>query len=143
MELLHFLKLLEDNGLGTLNDPENNIQGDLYWQDMPIDANGNDVVGYWILSRGFPSNRFNTKSVNFDIYGRNSNKLQVQVRLQSMLDFMADAYNDVCDLPTIPNVSDRKYRNCIIRPTAGIQNIGKDSVGNYVFAISGSLSYKV
>ena len=43
MITLHIAKLLEDEGFGI-------IDQDLFWEEMPLDSNGNARDGIWIVS---------------------------------------------------------------------------------------------
>ena len=45
MITLHIAKLLEDEGFGI-------IDQDLFWEEMPLDSNGNARDGIWIVTGG-------------------------------------------------------------------------------------------
>lgn len=136
MITLHILKLLEDNGFGT-------IDTDLFCEEMPIDKQGNPIQGIWIVSRGSEVNRVDIGNQNFDIYSRYTNKLTGAVKLDNILNFLKESYGDVCTLPTVPPHSLTEYYNVRITPTSGVENVGIDDQDKVVRVISGNVKYKI
>lgn len=128
------LKQLADEGFGTLD-------VDLRHQVIPVDSQGNDVDGVWIISRGTIVSRVNTDIQAFDIYARNKNPMEAQQKLKGILDYLKDAYGEVCTLPAT-EYTNESYTNVTIEPTSGVENIGQDSGGKPVFAISGEIKFK-
>lgn len=135
MITLHIAKLLANNGFGTLDQ-------DIFWEDMPIDNKGNPKDGIWIVSRGAPVNRFQVEYQAFDIYCRSKNKLQGSQKLEDILEFLQDAYDTVCELPTVPPHSLTQYIEVQINPTSGIENVGTDEQDKVVRVISGEIKCK-
>ena len=134
MITLHMLALLEEEDFGA-------IDTDLFWEEMPLDRNGDPKEGVWIVSRGAPLSRFNVTTQNFDIYARYANKLTCSQKLENILHFLQDAYDTVCELPTVSQ-SQTNYINVRIRPTSGIENVGTDENGKIVKVISGEVQYE-
>lgn len=135
MITLHIAKLLEDEGFGTLD-------SDIYWEDMPLDSQGNAKNGIWIVPRSAPVTRFATTYQAFDIYSRNSNKVTSSRKLEDILEYLKDAYEEVCELPTVPPYSMTRYYDVQLSPVSGIENVGTDEQDKVVRVISGEVKFK-
>lgn len=134
MITLHVAKLLADEGFGTFDQ-------DIKWEEMPLDQNGNAIDGIWIVTRGAPLSRFNVTTQGFDIYSRYANKITGAQKLKAILDYLKDAYEEVCDLDAVPPYSDDVYTEVRLRPTSGIENVGPDDQDKIVRVISGEVQY--
>lgn len=134
MIALHILKLLENEGFGT-------IDTDLFFEEAPLDGSGVPRQGIWIVERGTSVNRFNTQTQNFDIYSRYTNKLTGYKKLEAILDYLQEAYGDVCTLPAVPPYSSTVYENVRITPTSSVENVGVDENNKIVRVISGTVQY--
>lgn len=134
MIALHILKLLEDNGFGT-------IDVDLFFEEAALDSAGKPKQGVWIMERGTDISRNNIYQQNFDIYSRYTSKLTGYKRLEDILDFLNEAYGTVCDLPQVPPYSTVQYKNVQIIPTSAVENVGVDDNGKIVRSISGYIRY--
>lgn len=135
MVSLHIAKLLADQGFGTLDT-------DIFWEDMPLDSQGNPKNGIWIVPRGTPVSRFNHTQQPFDIYSRYSNKVTGSKKLEDILDYLQEAFEEVCELPTVPPHSTTRYYDCTITPTSVIENVGSDEQDKVVRVISGEIKFK-
>ena len=78
MITLHIAKLLEGEGFGI-------IDQDLFWEEMPLDSNGNARDGIRIVTRGSELSRNGTRTQDFDIYSRSSNKVTGSKKLENIL----------------------------------------------------------
>lgn len=134
MITLHILKLLSDNGFGT-------IDVDMFFEEIPISTKGIAKQGLWIVTRGAPLDRFNVATQNFDIYTRYTDKLAGYKKLEDVLRYLQEAYGDVCELPTVPPYSTEQYNNVRITPTSGVESVGNDENNMVVRVISGSVQY--
>ena len=134
MIALHILKLLENEGFGT-------IDTDLFFEEAPLDGQGKPKQGVWIVERGASVNRFNTQTQSFDIYSRYTNKLTGYKKLEGILDFLQEAYGEVCELPAVPPYSSTVYENVRIEPTSSVENVGTDVDNKIVRVISGTVQY--
>lgn len=134
MIALHILKLLEDEGFGT-------IDSDLFFEEAPLDGQGEPKQGVWIVERGTSVNRFNTQTQNFDIYSRYTNKLTGYKKLEAILNYLQEAYGEVCELPAVPPHSYTVYQNVRIEPTSSVENVGTDVDNKIVRVISGIVQY--
>ncbi len=134
MITLSILKLLENEGFGT-------IDTDLFWEDAPLDSQGNPKNGVWIVPRGSTYGRF-IKTQAFDIYSRNANKVTSSKKLEDILEYLQEAYGEVCELPTVPPYSTTRYYDVQIVPTSSVENVGADDQDKIVRVISGQINYK-
>lgn len=135
MVTLHIAKLLEDEGFGTLD-------LDIFWEDMPVDSDGKPFNGIWIVPRGAPVSRFTVTSQAFDIYARDTNKVTSSQKLEDILNYLQTAYEEVCELPTVPPYSETRYYDVRITPVSGIENVGADDQDKIVRVISGEINFK-
>ena len=135
MVTLHIAKLLEDEGFGT-------IDTDLFWEDVPVNKNGVPKEGVWIVPRGAALTRLNSTLQSFDIYSRYTNKVTGSKKLEDILDYLQEAYSDVCELPAVPPYSSTRYYDVQIEPVSGIENVGTDEQDKVVRVISGQIKYK-
>lgn len=135
MIALHILKLLADEGFGT-------IDTDMFFEEAPLNGQGVPKEGVWIVERGTDVTRFTTQTQNFDIYARYTNKTTGYKKLEAILDYLQEAYGDVCELPTVPPYSTTEYKNVRITPTSSVENVGTDENNKVVRVISGSVQYE-
>lgn len=133
MITLHFLKLLENAGFGT-------IGTDLYYQKAPV-VNGQEREGMWIVDRPSATTRRNIKVQQFDIYSRYTDPVDGSKKLQAILDYLEQTKAKPCTLPTVPNYSSIQYVNVRVTPLTSLENVGVDSTGKIVRVISGELRY--
>lgn len=134
MITLHIAKLLANAGFGTLDT-------DIFWEEVPINANGVPRNGIWVVTRGVPITRTNLHIQSFDIYARYGNKLTTHQKLESILEYLQTAFVDVCTLPTVPPYSTTVYSNVRIVPTSGIDNVGTDEQDKIIKVVSGEIRW--
>lgn len=113
----------------------------MFWQEVPLDTNSKPKQGLWIVSRGSTVDRFDVEKEAFDIFTRYSNKIKGSKQLEDILDFLKDAYGDVCELPTVPPYSTTQYGNVRIRPTSSIEAVGFDEQNMLIRVISGEVQF--
>lgn len=130
MITLHLLQLLQDDGFGT-------IDTDLFWEKLPLKKNG-----VAIFSRGGELARGrNWATQGFDLYCRGSSDLKGAEKLEEIWQFMVENYA-VCDLPAVPEKSDRIYEQVRIIPVSNIENLGLDEGDRVMFRLSANIIYK-
>lgn len=134
MITLSILKELENNGFGT-------IDTDLFFEEASLDSKGNPKNGVWIVTRGSTVSRTNVEIQSFDIYSRYSNKLTGHQKLDSILEWLQEAYGDVCTLPACPPYTTQTYKNVRIFPTSSIESVGFDENNKLVRVISFEVFY--
>lgn len=142
MITLHIGKLLEDEGFGVLALTGNEANAEIYWEDIPLDSQGNPKNGVWVVTRSSTVSRLQTGVQAFDIYARYSNKITTANKLEGILNYLRDAYGEVCELPTIPEYSETVYRNVSIEPVSSVENVGSDVNNKIVKVISGIIRYE-
>lgn len=135
MITLNILKLLEDEGFGTIND-------DLFFESIDIDNQSQPKEGIWIVSRPSQPTQRNVKVQQFDIYARYQNKITCGNKLQGILDYFEQSKDKPCTLPDYPPYSTGMYTNIRIFPLSTIENVGIDENGKLVLVISGEIRFK-
>lgn len=129
MITLHLLQQLQDDDFGVIDET-------LFWGKMPL-----DVEGISIIDRGSPYTRGTRLTQAFDLYSRGSNDLTGADILEQILEWMIDNYV-TCDLPEVPEHSDKTYHNCQILPLTNVENVGKDETDRVIWRLAGQISYK-
>jgi hypothetical protein len=132
---LHIAKWLEQEGFGTLDT-------DIFWEDAPLDGNGNPKNGIWIVPRGNEDKRF-TNTQQFDIYSRYTNKLTGSQKLEAISQRIKEAYGETCELPTVPPHSTTEYYDVMFKPISSIENVGVDEQDKVVRVISAEIQFKI
>lgn len=135
MVTLHLLKSLANNGFGT-------IDTDLFWEEVPLDSEGNPREGLWIVTRGSAVTRYDSNIQAFDIYARYANKIKTQQKLNDILKYFWSIQGETCTLPTVPPYSLSAYTNVRIFPTSSVENVGSDEQDKIVKVISGEIRFK-
>ena len=129
MITLHILQLLQDNGFGV-------IDTDLFFEKLTLDKKG-----LYITSRGSSMSRGTRQAQAFDIYARGANDVDGAKKLEQVIEFLKEAYADVCTLPIVPSISLTRYTNCSIQPTSNIESAGLDANNRIIYVISGQINY--
>lgn len=134
MITLSILKELENEGFGT-------IDTNLFLEEAPLDTNGKPKNGLWLVTRGSTVSRTNVEIQSLDLYSRFTNKLTGHTKLAEALEWLQEAYSDVCTLPAVAPYTTQTYTNVRIFPTSSIQNAGVDENGKIVRVISFDVYY--
>lgn len=134
MITLSILKSLANAGFGT-------IDTDLFLEEASLNSEGKPKNGVWIVTRGSSVSRLNTEIQSFDIYSRYANKLTGHKKLEDILEWLREAYGDVCTLPAVAPYTTQAYKNVRIMPTSSIENAGSDENGLIVRVISFDIYY--
>lgn len=142
MITLHIAKLLANAGFGILDLTGNTANADIFWEEVTLDSTGQPKQGIWIVPRGAPVTRFNSNIQPFDIYSRYTNKVTGSKKLEDILQYLQEAYGEVCELPTVPPYSLTEYSNVRITPTSSVENAGTDENNKIVRVISGEVTYE-
>lgn len=138
MITLHVLKLLADNGFGTLALTGNETGTDLlHFEKLPLDKHG-----VFIMSVGSPLSRGQRTTQTFDLYARGVNDISGAKALEDILDFFATDCWPACTLPAVPGYSDSTYSNCLIQPISNITNVGQDNTDRVIYSVSATITYK-
>lgn len=132
MVALHLLQYLKDNGFGTA------IDTDLFYEKLPLDKNG-----VAIFSRGGPRAYGRRSAVQrFDLYSRGTSDLTGADKLDKIATFFQDSYDETCELPTVPGVSNRQYSKARITEIDNVENIGLDENDRVIFRLGAQVIYE-
>jgi len=144
MITLNILKLLENNGFGTLMLTGTETgQNKLWHEKLPVKE-----FGVYIMSRGDPIVRGGLITQSFDLYARERNDLDGANRLEAILDFFGKECYPVCALPAVPKPDESgefyspAYKTSTIVPTFNINNVGVDSTDRVIYLASAQVTYK-
>lgn len=119
------------------------IDDGFFWEEMPLQRNGEPAAGVWIVTRG--GSLTNTpKGLNqravADFYIAYSDKTKTETTAAAILDWIR-ANMGFCELRGTVGDSRYAYENIRIRPTQGPNNIGATSNGLIVKTVSAELYY--
>ena len=128
MITLSLLKFIENNGLGT-------IDTDLFWQNIGIDSEG-----VYIVNIGQDQSRGTRRVQRYELYSRNSSKLEGLAKLEAIIDLINNSYN-VCDLPEIEEYEVNSYHNITLLPLSTPTRVGEDENGRVIWSTSGEIIY--
>lgn len=128
MITLSLLKYIEDNGLGT-------IDTDLFWQNIGIDSEG-----VYIVNIGQAQARGTRRVQRYELYSRNSSKLEGLAKLEAIIELINNSYN-VCDLPGIEEYGTNSYHNITLLPLSTPTRVGEDENGRVIWSTSGEIIY--
>ena len=129
MITLNLLKLLENNGFGT-------IDQNLFWQKMTLGKNG-----VYIASIGNPTNRGSRLMHSFELYSRGASDVAGYRQLKEIVDFLNSSYS-VCSLPSVSiNGTEiaEEVKNITIMPCSTISNGGLDDNGRIIWTATGTI----
>lgn len=131
MVTLHLLQYLQENGFGTLNT-------DLFFEVLPLDK-----TGVAIFSRGGErAYGRRTSSQRFDLYCRGSDNMTGYDKLEKIATFFSDSYADLCELPTVPDISERQYGKARINVIDNIENMGLDANDRVIYRLGAQIVYQ-
>lgn len=137
MITLNILKLLEDNGFGTLMLTGNeSSESPLYFEKLPVGK-----VGVYCVSNGDPIIRGQRGTQSFDLIARGKNDVDGAKRLESIIDFFNRDCYPMCNLPSVQGLSEEEYKKTIIMPTSNISNVGVDSTDRVIWQVSAQVIY--
>jgi len=134
MVTLSLLQQMQDDGLGT-------IDTNLFFQEIALDSQGKARDGVWLVSRGAPVSRLNINVQQFDLYVRYPNKVTAFTKAEALLEYLKDAYINICDLPACPPYTTQTYKDVRIVPLSGIETVGQDENEKLVLVISGQIQF--
>lgn len=133
MITLNLLKLLENNGFGT-------IDKDLLWEKLAL---GKD--GVYISSLGDSHSRGERHSCRYELYSRSKESdVAGYQKLKAILEFLDNSF-DVCKLPEVkkPNgtIIAPEVNNVTIMPPTSIANNGLDTNNRIIWTAQGQIYY--
>ncbi|UNQ40947.1 hypothetical protein MPC38_06765 [Prescottella equi] len=127
MVTLHLLEYLKGKGFGP----------NLFFEELPLGKTG---IGIYSVGGERPYGG-RSRSQLFDLESRGGSNLSGMDALEKIAEHFAEEFF-LGDLPTIEEVSLRKYTNCRVVDMSNIQNLGQDAEGRVIFKLTGRLIYK-
>lgn len=130
MITLSFLKLLEDNSFGT-------IDQDLFFQKLTLDK-----VGVYIADVGEPVPRGSRDTQSFELLVRGKTDVAGYKKLTEIRKFLIREYANICELPPVPPITDDIYTNVELSKPSTITNVGLDATKRVIYSMTGTIIYK-
>lgn len=135
MITLRVLKLLEQEGFGTVDINGSVKDGGLYFEKMP-----QGKTGVAIFSRGAPMGHGMRYSQAFDLYSRGVNDVEGMQKLERIMQKITQSYT-VCTLPKVTNVDEIDYSHVSIVPISNIENAGADENDRVLYVATAQVTY--
>lgn len=135
MITLRILKLLEQNGFGTVDVNGTVKTNGLYFEKMPQGA-----TGVAIYSRGAAMGKGVRVSQAFDLYSRGTDDLEGYQKLEQITELMRGSLT-VCSLPPVTGFDETNYTHCSIVPVSNIENAGTDENDRVLYSMTAQITY--
>lgn len=130
MVTLSFLKLLEQSGFGT-------IDVDLFYQKLTLDKKG-----IYIADVGDVVGRHSRDSQGYELLSRGTDDVEGLQKLQEIRAFLVESYQDICELPAVPQITNEGYAGVHLTKPSTITNVGMDAQNRIIYSMTGSILYK-
>lgn len=137
MVTLRILKLLEDNGFGTMSIDTPVKTDGLYFENLP-----QGCTGVAIFSRGAEMGRGLRRTQAFDLYSRGDNNVDGMKKLEDIQELILDSFS-VCTLPKLTGIDETEYKSVSIVPVSGIENAGADENDRVLYSITAQVTYSL
>lgn len=130
MITLSFLKLLENEGFGT-------IDVDLFFQKLTLDKKG-----VYIADIGDPVERHGRDTQSYELLVRGANDVDGYKKLVEIRKFLIQNYSSICELPAVPPITTEVYTNVELSKPSTITNVGLDAQNRIIYSMTGTIIYK-
>lgn len=130
MITLSFLKLLEDEGFGT-------IDVDLFFQKLTLDKKG-----LYIADIGGPIDKGARDKQSYELFARGSSDVDGYKLLTEIRQFLIRNYSTICELPAVPPIVTEGYTNVELSRPSTITNVGLDDNNRIIYSMTGTIIYK-
>lgn len=130
MITLSFLKLLQDEGFGT-------IDTDLFFQKLTLDKKG-----VYIADIGDSVERHSRDIQSYELLVRGTNDTDGYKKLSEIRKFLISEYPNICELPPVPPVTSTGYTNVELSKPSTITNVGLDAQNRIIYSMTGTIIYK-
>lgn len=130
MITLSFLKLLEDEGFGT-------IDTDLFFQKLTLDKKG-----IYIADVGTPNEKGLRETQGYEILARGTSDIDGYKKLNSIRKFIRDEGHSICELPPVAPITNKTYKNVTLSRPSSITNVGLDAQNRIIYSITGTIMYQ-
>lgn len=135
MITLRILKLLEQEGHGTVYITGTAPTDGLYFEKMP-----QGKTGVAIYSRGAEMGHGMRYRQAFDLYSRGKNDVEGYQILEAIQSTLEDQYT-ACNLPVMAGIDTVDYQNVSITLVSNIENVGQDENDRVLYSITAQVSY--
>lgn len=130
MITLSFLKLLEDEGFGT-------IDTDLFFQKLTLDRKG-----IYLADIGDPVEKGSRDTQSYELYARGANDVDGYKKLTAIRKFLIQEYSNICELPAVPPITSEVYTNIELSRPSTITNVGLDDQNRIIYSMTGQIIFK-
>lgn len=130
MITLSFLKLLENEGFGT-------IDVDLFFQKLTLDKKG-----IYIADIGDPVERHGRDTQSYELLARGNSDVDGYKLLKDIRKFLVTEYQNICELPAVPPITTEAYTNVELSKPSTITNVGLDANNRIIYSMTGTIIYK-
>lgn len=130
MITLSFLKLLENEGFGT-------IDVDLFFQKLTLDKKG-----VYIADIGDPVAKGSRDTQSYELLARGENDVDGYKKLKDIRKYLIQSYSNICELPAVPPITDEVYTNVELSKPSTITNVGLDAQNRIIYSMTGTIIYK-
>lgn len=130
MITLSFLKLLEDEGFGT-------IDTDLFFQKLTLDEKG-----VYITDIGDSVAKGSRDTQSYELLARGADDVDGYKKLTDIRKFIIQNYSNACDLPPVPPITDAGYANVELSKPSTITNVGLDAQNRIIYSMTGTIIFK-
>lgn len=135
MITLRILKLLEQQGHGTIDIDGTRKTGGLYFEKMP-----QGKTGVAIFSRGAEMGHGMRYSQAFDLYSRGKNDVEGYMVLEQIVDTLSQSYTS-CVLPVVAGIDETEYDHVSIVMLSNIENAGQDENDRVLYSVTAQVTY--
>lgn len=137
-----FRKMVEEGVAGLIGD-ETNPKRNFYWEEVPLQSQGQPARGVWLITR--PGNIERTrKGLNLrttvDFYVAFKDKVKIEDVHQAIRRWLIDN-RSICELKGNLGTTSYHYSNIRIQPTTTPQNSGATENGLFVKVASAEIIY--
>lgn len=144
MITLALFRAMADEIDDLVSDP-NSSERNFYWEEAPLQSNGDPAKGVWLVTRGGDAS-MSPKKLNLkttvDFYVAFNNKVQTEVFHKAILDWLI-ANRAICELGGSVDGTDYSFTNIRIQPATTPQNEGATENGLIVKVASAQLVYDI
>lgn len=130
MITLSFLKLLENEGFGT-------IDVGLFFQKLTLGKKG-----IYIADIGNPVAKGSRDSQGYELLARGDSDVDGYNKLTEIRKFLVRNYSNICELPAVPPISSASYTNIELSKPSTITNVGLDAQNRIIYSMTGTIIFK-
>jgi len=130
MITLSFLKLLENEGFGT-------IDTDLFFQKLTLDKKG-----IYIADIGDPVDKGSRDTQSYELLARGNTDVDGYQKLTAIRKFLIQNYSTICELPAVPPITTEEYSNVELSRPSTITNVGLDAQNRIIYSMTGTIIFK-